>query len=530
MTTGQLKTLDSLAQHSDVYKYARRIAIIDLGSNSFRLIVVEYVPGLSFKITDEVRESVRLSEGMAQTGIMRAGAMERAARAISIYAAFCKASAISEIIAAGTSAIREAQNSARFLARLERETGIRVRVLSGQEEAYYGYLAAVNSTTLTDGFVLDLGGGSLEITRVAGREMHESVSLPLGTVNVTEAYLQDDPPAPKDLKKLQKDLHEQFTQYEWLRARDDSTLIGEGGTLRLIGRLAQKLAGYPLDNLHGYTVSLEQVEKVCELLAARSTGERKKLPGMKADRADISLAGAVVVLEAMRAGGFRQMTICSQGMREGLFYEHFLSSEPGDTPLFADVRRASVLNLAHLYRFQEQHAGHIAHLTLSMFDQLPEKCTVCGPPERELLWAASVLHDIGVSVDYHDHHKHSYYLILNAGLPGYTHRETALIALMARYHRKGTPDPGELSPLLAPGDEQKLQQLSALLRLAEQLDRSRDGVVQDIILNGSDDWLQIELIVRGDGSVALWAVETQRSFFEQAFGLKLEFALTAAPD
>ena len=158
--------LDTLAQHSDVYKDSQRIAIIDMGSNSFRLIVVEYVPKLSFRVVDEVAESVRLSEGMGEENMLRAAAMGRASRVAQIYAAFCKASGISEIIAVGTSAIRDARNQSSFLKRLEAETGLAVRVLSGEEEAYYSYLGAVNSTTLEKGFVLDMGGGSLQISRV----------------------------------------------------------------------------------------------------------------------------------------------------------------------------------------------------------------------------------------------------------------------------------------------------------------------------------------------------------------------------
>jgi exopolyphosphatase/guanosine-5'-triphosphate,3'-diphosphate pyrophosphatase len=222
----------------------------------------------------------------------------------------------------------------------------------------------------------------------------------------------------------------------------------------------------------------------------------------------------------MDACGAETMTISSQGLREGLFYERFLFGS-GD-PIFENVRQSSVLNLAHLYRFQEKHAEHIAHLTLSMFDQLPKDQTICGPVERELMWAASMLHDIGVSVDYHDHHKHSAYLILNAGLPGYTHRETALIALMARYHRKGRPGLDEFAKLMGPDDDKRLAQLCALLRLAEQMDRSRDGVVKDVELKLDGDRVLMSVIFRGDEQVAVWALERHVEVFEQAFGLKLQ--------
>jgi exopolyphosphatase/guanosine-5'-triphosphate,3'-diphosphate pyrophosphatase len=518
------KQLQSLVAPGDAHHDAQRLAIVDMGSNTFRLIVVEYMPNLSFKIVDEVQESVRLSEGMAGDDVLRPEAMDRAVRAAQIYASFCRASGITDIITVGTSAVREAHNRAYFLKRIQSEARLPVRVLSGEEEAYYAYLAAVNSTTLENGFVIDLGGGSLEIIRVENRRNTQMRSFQLGAVRVTESFLHADPPSAKDVHRLQKHVREQLGDLEWFRCDSPNTMVvGEGGTLRLLGRLAQKRIGYPMDSLHGYTVSREDVEAVRDELARMSVTQRKRIAGMKPERADISLGGALVVAETLRAAGAESMTICSQGVREGLFYERFLNGATGDqgTPLFADVRQASVLNLAHLYRFQEKHAEQIARLTLSMFDQLPPEMHQCGPVERELLWAASMLHDIGVSVDYHDHHKHSAYLVMNAGLPGYTHREIAFIALLVRYHRKGRPSTDEFAALLQDGDDRRLAQLTALLRLAEQLDRSRDGVVTNIRLEAAPGRVVMETVFHGDEQVALWAVDRHREIFEQAFGARL---------
>ncbi|MFN8373092.1 MAG: Ppx/GppA phosphatase family protein [Anaerolineae bacterium] len=520
MTT--LKHLDSLAQHREVAAAEQRIAIIDMGSNSFRLIVIAYVPGLYFKVVDEIREVVRLSEGMAEAGIIRAAAMERAMRAAHIYAAFCRASGISEIVAVGTSALRDGSNATSLLTRIKVETGLNVRVLTGEEEAYYGYLAAVNSTTLSDGFVFDLGGGSVQIIRVHGRQIQERVSFPLGAVRMSETFLPNDPPRGKDIERLQDHLQKHFGALQWYQSSKGQRLVGVGGMLRQLARLGEKISDYPIEDPQGYVLSRAQLDDICKRLSAVDVAGRKKVPGMKADRADIALGGALIVREVMRAGSFDLLEVCSQSVREGLFYEQFL----GTPPLLDDVRQSSVLNLAHLYRFQERHALHIARLTLSMFDQLRERFGFSAG-ERELLWAASMLHDIGVTIDYNDHHKHGAYLILYAGLPGYTHREIALIALMTRYHRKGTPTPDELAGVLQAGDDKHLAQLSALLRLAEFLDRARDGVVQDVHLTLGGTWAQMELRVTGDDKVALWSAMQHRGLFEEAFGLELQ--LVAVP-
>lgn len=514
----------SLSPRSDE-RTTRRMAIIDMGSNSWRLIVVEYVPGLWFKVVDEVRETVRISEGMAEVDVLRPAAMDRGARAAQIYAAFCRALGIRDIVCAGTSAIRDARNQRRFIERIERETGLTVRVLSGEEEAYYGYLAAVNSTTLTDGFVVDLGGGSFQITRVENRRSVRAISFPLGAVRVTERFLTSDPVTGREQAALIDHLRDTFGAVDWFRREPGMRLIGEGGGLRLIGRLLQKRDDYPIDILHGQMMTLAQVASVREELARLTVAARRRIPGMKADRADISLGGATVVHEAMRAGGFDQMEVCGQGLREGLFYAHYLG---GGATWFDDVRRASVINLCHLYRFQEPHAHQIAALTLSLFDQIPPERLACGPAERDLLWAACMLHDIGMAIDYHDHHKHGAYLLLNSGLPGYTHREIALIALLIRYHRKGKPGPDELGPLLTEGDDRKLLQMGALLRLAEQLDRSRDGAVRRLILRPLADRILMEAHVTGEEAVPLWAVEQHRDIFAEAFGTTLE--VVSVPD
>src|SRR5260221_10155551 len=210
-----LKRFQSLANPNEVYKDVRKIAIIDVGSNSFRLIVITYVPDYHFQVTDEVREAVRLVQGLGQTGFMRAAPMDHAVETMQLYAGFCKASEITDIAAVATSAVREAKNSAPFLERIKRTSGIDVRVLSGEEEAYYGYLAAENSTTLRDGYVLDLGGGSLEITRVEKRQFRETISLTLGAVRTTEEWLPDAPANKDAAASLRNYLSEQLEALDW---------------------------------------------------------------------------------------------------------------------------------------------------------------------------------------------------------------------------------------------------------------------------------------------------------------------------
>jgi exopolyphosphatase/guanosine-5'-triphosphate,3'-diphosphate pyrophosphatase len=225
----------------------------------------------------------------------------------------------------------------------------------------------------------------------------------------------------------------------------------------------------------------------------------------------------------LEAGGFACVEVTEEGLREGVFFESYLA--PADPPLFASVREASVRNLANQHHSDEPHVEHVAALTLQMWDALAAAGVHGGDAdERELLWAAAMLHDIGVTVDYDDHHKHSRYLILNAGLPGFAPREVALVAQMARYHRKGSPGFGELAPLVREGDDELLARCSALLRLAEQLERSRDQLVHEARVDVRDGTVRLELVTGGDVSVARWAAERQADLFEAAFGKRLEVA------
>jgi exopolyphosphatase/guanosine-5'-triphosphate,3'-diphosphate pyrophosphatase len=221
----------------------------------------------------------------------------------------------------------------------------------------------------------------------------------------------------------------------------------------------------------------------------------------------------------LEAGDFAALEVTEAGLREGIFFERYLAPDE----LFDDVRQASVRNLAQLYPTDPAHVEHVAALALQMHDGLVEQGVLDRDPgERELLWAAAELHDIGMTVDYDDHHKHSRYLILNAGLPGFTPREVALIAQMARYHRKGSPGFGELGALMGEGDDELLARCSALLRLAEQLERSRDQLVREARVAVDNGRLRLELVHEGDVSVAAWAAERQRDLVQRAFGRDLE--------
>ena len=508
-----------------------RLAVIDLGSNSFRLVVFMAGDGW-WKRTDEIHEPVRIGEGMQDSGVLGEQPMRRALATLDVFAHFCRASGLDAdaVDAVATSAIREAENAPAFLARAGECFGMPIRVLSREQEARYGYLAAVNSTTLSDGCVLDLGGGSMQLVRVAGRVARESGSWLLGTVRMSERFLPPNGPARRrQLTELGEHLAEQLDGAGWLAAAGagpGARLVGIGGTVRNLAAAAQRAAGLPSNGVQGMVIEAGALDELVERLAALPAAERASVPGIKPARSDLILAGALVVQGVLRAGGFTALETTEAGLREGVFFERLLGEQAAVAerpPLFADVRRASVANMAAQYHVDGEHTQHVAALALGMFDELAGLGLHDGDAhERELLWAACMLHDIGMSIDYDDHHKHSRYLILNGGLAGFTPLETAIIAQAARYHRKGMPAPGPMAALFGDGDAERLDRLAALLRLAEDLERSRDQLVRGTSVELSNGTVELRLDVDGESAVPRWAAGRERELFARAFHRDLE--------
>ncbi len=272
-------------------------------------------------------------------------------------------------------------------------------------------------------------------------------------------------------------------------------LVGIGGTIRNLAAATLKQLDTPDIDVQGFVLTRDALEELIEELADKRASKRDSIPGIKPDRSDVILGGALALGKMMDEGGFGEMEVSEAGLREGIFFENLLKGS--DPPLFEDVRRESVINLAHRYRTDDKHVGHVAKLSLELFDALEDAGVHdYGDAERELLWAACELHDIGVAIDYDDHHHHSAYLILNSGLAGYTSREQVMIALLARYHRKGDPDVSSLGDLAKKGDKGRVRLLSGIIRLAEQLERSRDQSVKSVEVSVPNGKVILQPVIR----------------------------------
>lgn len=500
------------------------MAVIDLGSNSWRLVVFTFAgpPHPWWKQTDELFETVRIGAGLAASGRLADDAIARGYETLDVFARFCTANRLGpdDIHVVATSAIRDASNGPPFLAEATRRTGLRIETLPANEEARLGYLAAVNTTTLTDGVVLDIGGGSMQLTHVQARRALQSASFPLGAIRLTEEFLPGAGPARrKELARLRAHVEESLAGLDWL-ATSGPRLVGVGGAVRNLAAAAQ--AADSLDvGIQGYVIVPELLSDLVSRLARLPASERR-LPGIKPGRADIILAAAVVLEAVVSLGGFNGLEATEAGLREGVFFARSLPDGPD--ALLDHVRTAWVRNLAVQYESDMAHVEHVAKLAGEMFDSLVTAGLfepVQG--ERELLWAASMLHDVGMTISYDDHHKHSRYLIESLDIPGFDPRERALIAQITRYHRKGVPKLGAIAPLTRPGDERLLERCSVILRLAEHLERGRDQSVSAAHLDTNGDGVDLHLKAGGDLTLPRWSVERygDDQAFERVFARRL---------
>jgi exopolyphosphatase/guanosine-5'-triphosphate,3'-diphosphate pyrophosphatase len=364
-----------------------RTVVIDMGSNSFRLVVYDSMGERWWRHSDEIYDGVRIGAGLGESGRLSEERIALALEVMEVYAHFCAASRIptSSVLAVATSAIRDAANGHEFAAEVKRRTKLDVRILSEPEEAYYAYLAAVNTTTLSDGVVLDLGGGSLQLVHVGDRQVLARSSWQLGTVRTTERFFARGAGA-KQQAALRDHVLGELARSAWLKDAA-ATVVGMGGTVRNLASAAATVPERAGIGVHGFVLRREALEELIGRLARASETERAQIPGIKPERAGIILAGAVVIAAVLDAVGAPSLEVTEAGLREGVFFSTHLA--PRDPPVFEDVRKASVLNLAGQYQPDLTHPQHVAGIARRIWRSLEQAEATPGTnlDADWLLWA-----------------------------------------------------------------------------------------------------------------------------------------------
>ena len=510
-----------------------RIAAVDLGSNSFHLLVADASPDGSFEPLFREKEMLRLGDVVARTGRVTDEAADGAVETVRRFKALADNVEVDEIVACATAAIREAENGADLVDRFRHEAGVEVRVIGGLEEAALIFRAVQASVVLDPppAVCLDLGGGSLEVTVGDAAELTASVSVKLGVGRLTAELVESDPPSDDDVARLRARVDEVLgpvaRRFAPLGPR---MMVGTSGTLNDLARMAvaAETGVVPL-SVNQLRVSRRALGEVLDSLVAVPEKERRKLPGLESRRAELAPAGAVVVLGALELFGLDGMVAGTWALREGMVLEAVsrrTGSGAGGDP--REIRAASVLDLCQRCGWREDHARQVARLAAALFDQTRDVHGL-GEEARDLLVHAAHLHDIGEHVAGESHHKHSAYLIQHGRLRGFSPHEVAVLATLARYHRRGEPK-ASFEPFGAMDADARaeVRLLAGLLQVADGLDRGHGAAVRDVHVDLTPDAVRCAVVADGDVDLDLWGARRKRSLFESVTGRRLELSVVSA--
>lgn len=508
-----------------------RLAAIDIGTNSIRCIVVEAGGNSGFRVLDDEKATVRLGEGLTASGCISPNAWERAREALLRMRKITEGLGCRDIVAVATSAVRKAANGGEFVAAMQLDTGIAIRVIDGEEEAGLAAVSARNHFDMGGSRygLVDIGGGSIEVVIATGHHIEEIVSLELGAVFLTETFLTRDPIPDKDFGKLGK--HLRRTIKDALKEVDTPLrcLIGSGGTITSIAGMIMAQRREPYGTVHGYEVLRSDIVHLLAMLQRKNCKERRNIPGLSPERADIIVAGIAAVDALMGFFGTNVLRINERGIREGLIIRAL--SERGLWHGTTEQRDwlASVREFARSCHADEDHGEQVRKLALAILAALPADPTL-DARARQILEAAALLHDVGYFISYDRHHKHSYHLIRHADLFGFSPRELEIVANLARYHRKALPKPRhENFARLAPADRLLVGKLGGILRLADGLDRRRSRAVEALDCSVTADCVTIDLRGPSDLSVEVYGGQAKGDLFAAAFGRELLIRTVTAP-
>jgi exopolyphosphatase/guanosine-5'-triphosphate,3'-diphosphate pyrophosphatase len=504
-----------------------RIAALDLGSNSFHLIVVDAHADGSFETLLREKDVLRLADNVATTHRIPPDKVASAIASVARLRALAEALNAEEWVVCATSALREADNGAEVVEQIERETGVGIRVITGTDEARLIF-AAVRASVLLDkppAVCIDQGGGSLEVSVGDQSGLLWARSVKLGAVRLTAQFIHSDPPAQSELGAIREHTRKTLAPIAAATKKfRPGMLVATSGSLTTLARLAAPgLASATPNAMHQLIVSAEDLAAVHEKAQTLSLDERRGIDGLDSRRAEILPAGSVVLQVAMELFGFDELTVSEWSMREGMVLDAIGHHDPFD---FADprsMRGESVRSLVRRYGGNERHAHQVFRLALGIFDDL-QALHDLSPIDRELLGHAAWLHDIGEHIGMDNHDKHTAYLIEHGQLRGFPPEEVVMLASIGRFHRRGTPKPSTYPPMrqLTDPDRERVNKLTAILRVADGLDRSHDDAVDDVTARVHADRIELTISGTGDLDLERWGVRRKRNLFEKAFGLPID--------
>jgi exopolyphosphatase / guanosine-5'-triphosphate,3'-diphosphate pyrophosphatase len=504
-----------------------RLAAIDIGTNSIRCIVVEVDQQGRYMILDDEKATVRLGENLAASGAISAAAFARAVDAMSRIRKLIDGLKVSEVEAVATSAVRSASNGEELVGVLTRELGREIRIISGDEEAELVAQSVRHNFDMSGKryMIIDIGGGSVEIMSAVANHVENCFSLELGAVRMTDRFITSDPVRASDITKLKRFIRSELKTVFAEKRSMVQTFIGSGGTITTLASMVMNMRRQTYSTTHGFEVLRSEVVHLLAMLVRKDVKSLRNVPGLNPDRADIIVAGLVVIDELMKYFGANMMLVNERGIREGLIIRCLKRLQLLPDSTAQRNWKESILEFARSCHFDEPHSRHVAKVSLSIFDALAKEFGL-KKNDRRLLEAAALLHDVGYFISYNSHHKHSHHLIRHAELFGFSPREREMMALIARYHRKSLPKKKHPEyDRLESKDQQTVSRLGGILRLSDGLDRRRSGLVEVVALKQSESTFCFKLLGTEDISVEIFGGNAKKDLFEKAFGGKVVFEM-----
>jgi exopolyphosphatase/guanosine-5'-triphosphate,3'-diphosphate pyrophosphatase len=498
--------------HTTVGHSPAPVAIIDIGSNSGRMVVVELDMFGHLDVLETEGTPLRLVHELATGNKLGTSVVERTVEALCGFRAIARGMGADEVLAVATSAVREAEDGEAFIQRLRDQTGIHIEVISGETEARYGFVGGVHGVPVHDGVLMDIGGGSVQLARFHDRRLTRSWSLPLGSLRLSDRFLQSDPPSSTELRRLQDHVRDTMRSAGTPTLGRADQVVGTGGTLRNLAKLDRGGRVYPIRRLHGYTLAKRDLADLVKRLAEQTGAQRAGMPGLNVTRFDSIVGGAACALAALEALGGSELLVSGQGLREGIALARL--GEPLPSP--HEVRGSSIAALAARFTtWREDLARQRTRAVMALQQALAPEL---GPELAETLRYAATLLDIGRSVDFYSRFDHAASMVLAADLSGFSHRSLALLSATIK---SGEKDSGSLkmwAPLLTTADQPLLARLGALLGLAESIARQSppDGGAEVVCVRVNG-----RLMVRARGLDA-WLLQPAMRRVQMVFAVPLE--------
>jgi exopolyphosphatase / guanosine-5'-triphosphate,3'-diphosphate pyrophosphatase len=519
---------DTLPASGDSTAATERIAAIDVGSNSVRLVVAEVLPSGGYRVLDEERENTRLSAALVNTGNLSPAAIETTIAALKRFQSIATGYGVQRMRAIATSAVRDAKNGPDFCRRAKLELALDIEVISSEEEARLAFLSVTRAFDVSgrEVAVADIGGGSTEVILASSGLIDQMYTTQLGAVRVAELCGVTDVCDELKLERLRRFIDRTLRKQIGKPPFVPSMFYGTGGTFTALAAMIMAREGQSGQPMWGYRVTGAQIRHLLSDLAQLPLDKRGKVAGLNPARADIIVSGLAIIERIMVHLHVNVVQVHTRGVRDGLLLTMVQESHGGRRQIISpEARTAAVEQFAKSCGVDLIHARQVARIAGSLWDQLAGPLGL-RPADRELIEAAALLANVGYLINFEGHHKHSYHLILNSELPAFEREQLRLLALAARYHRGSRPKKKhEEYKALSDEDKHRVSALAAILRLALALDRTHQQHVETVKVSVSERSVEIAVRAHGDADVDLWAARGKVELFEKVFDREVLFTV-----